>query len=442
MISHASDLLEKFIEFEKEKISEFDMPHMPTLGSAYEEITKNAINKAYVIPENYDLNVVSGFITVGDKMLPQQIDCMLVHGEGKKYGLTSQFIYPIEQVLCIFEVKKNLRKSDLVDAYYHLGSIRRAYAEHFEDVLEKTRIEPNIQTASKHFSQITGRIAPRNYLGLNYLSKSDGMLFYTLVHETLAPLSIVHGYGGYTTEKGLRTVFLDFLEEKMASEPNGFGVPSFPSLITSNDYCLIKGNGLPFLGIDDERNWVAILSSKVNQAKIILEQIWSKLSVYFNLKMPWGPDLAMENLSPLLLAIPKEDESRAGWFYRTIEYSEAYLAQRQLTEFWKPTEVSSAIITSMMIMAGNNGKLSTGDGSMAYVAKKHIISIDDLKKQLLATLEFVANEQEIFPLANSLYLLTTEDEKSGWISSDQDRFDEWCETEGIKNNYFILMAIV
>ena len=214
MITKASELLELFIKEESKILEGISMPHMPTLGSAYEEVTKQGIDQSFSIPKSLDLSVVSGFISVADKMLPEQIDCMLVHGKGKKYGLTEQYIYPIEKVLCIFEVKKTLRKSDYSDAFDHLGNIRRSFAEHFENKLEQGGPEPDISVASRHFSQITGRIAPGNYLGINNLSKSDGMLFYALVQETLAPVSIIHGYGGYRTEKGLRTALIDIIEEK------------------------------------------------------------------------------------------------------------------------------------------------------------------------------------------------------------------------------------
>lgn len=40
MLLKSSELLKKFIEFEVEELSGVDMSHMPTLGSAYEEITK------------------------------------------------------------------------------------------------------------------------------------------------------------------------------------------------------------------------------------------------------------------------------------------------------------------------------------------------------------------------------------------------------------------
>ena len=123
MIEKASELLEQFIKVETKKLEGIDMPHMPTLGSAYEEVTKQGIDKDFAIPKFLDLRVVSGFISVADKMLPQQIDCMLVHGDGEKYGLTEQYIYDIDKVLCIFEVKKTLRKADYLDAFEHLGAI-------------------------------------------------------------------------------------------------------------------------------------------------------------------------------------------------------------------------------------------------------------------------------------------------------------------------------
>lgn len=43
MIRKASELLREFIEVEKRKLDGVEMPHMPTLGTAYEEITKQGI---------------------------------------------------------------------------------------------------------------------------------------------------------------------------------------------------------------------------------------------------------------------------------------------------------------------------------------------------------------------------------------------------------------
>jgi hypothetical protein len=214
MITQASELLALFIEEEKKKLNGVIMPHMPTLGSAYEEITKQGIDKEFVIPKLLNLRVVSGFIEISGEMLPQQIDCMLVEGEGQQYGITDQYIYNIDCILCIFEVKKTLTKSDYSDAFDHLGSIRRKFTDHFEEKLRSGTFEPDISCARKAFAQITGKMAPTHYLDIHQLPKTEAILFYALVQEQHAPISIVHGYGGYKTESGLRSAFIDIIEER------------------------------------------------------------------------------------------------------------------------------------------------------------------------------------------------------------------------------------
>ncbi len=440
MINNASELLEIFIQKEKDKLHEFGMPHMPTLGSAYEEITKQGIDSKFVIPKFLDLRVVSGFISIEKEMLPEQIDCMLVHGEGKQYGLTDQYIYHIDQILCIFEVKKTLRKNDFHDAYVHLSGIRKKFAKHFEKKLISGSYEPKIDVAKKHFSQLTGKVAPQKYLDIHYLPKNEGILFYTLVQESLAPLSIIHGYGGYKTEQGLRTVFADFLEEKMTEGGKGFGIPTIPSLVTSNQFCLIKGNGMPFLALNSDNNWVAVLSSRSNPAKIILEFIWSKISVYFDAEMPWGPDLEVENLSPLLVAIPVEDGEKAGWCYRTVEFKEKSLGSRPDQKQWSPHKISSAVVTAIGLMAMKGGCLISNDGTFEYISEKYDISAGELRRQLLLTLEFMEDGDRIRPINAITYLLKDEDE-NGWFSHERQRFDEWCTAKNLTPNYMILILL-
>jgi len=442
MISKASELLEAFIRTEKIKLDEFDMPHMPTLGSAYEEITKEGVSSDFAIPKHLGLRVEKGFISIGEQLLPEQIDCMLVHGEGKKYGLTDQYIYPIEQVLCIFEVKKTLRKEDLHDSYMHLKGIRSKFSEYFEDVLESGKYEPNITPARKLFSQITGKVAPDRYLGLHDLPKEEGMIFYTLVQETLAPLTIVHGYSGYKTEGGLRRAFLDFLEEKANGDVRDFGVPSIPTLITSSHFSLVKANGLPFMAVKEKNEWVALLSSKTNPAKLILELVWSKISVYFNVKMPWGDNLDKENLIPLLTAVPVyESEQGSGWLYRSEEYSEKKLKDHDEVSQWVPNKISKEVVSAIDLMAFRGGYLSLLDGTLEYLSEKYQLETPDCTKdQLLETIEFMIDGDDIRPINLYTHLITNDD-GTGWVSSDLERFDQWCEKNGITNNYLIIAFV-
>ncbi|WP_446811407.1 DUF6602 domain-containing protein [Methylomonas sp. 2BW1-5-20] len=332
------------------------MPHMPTLGSAYEEITKQGIDKNFAIPKSLNLRVVSGFIEIAGEMLPQQIDCMLVEGNGRQYGITDQYIYDISCILCIFEVKKTLTKADYSDAFDHLGDIRRKFAEHFEEKLRGGNFEPDISQARKAFAQLTGKMAPTHYLGIHQLPKTEAILFYTLVQEQHAPVSIVHGYEGYKTEAGLRTAFIDIIEEREKTSGQGLGVPSLPTLVTSNNFCVIKGNGYPYLVIRDTNSWVVIFSTRHNPARIILELIWSKISSHFDVKMPYGSDLDMETVAPLLIAEPHEVGEQVGWAYNSTEYKEKRLVRGEQTT-WEPSKVGAAELSAINIMAMQGGYL-------------------------------------------------------------------------------------
>jgi len=440
MIEKVSDILNAFIEVEKEKLASFDMPHMPTLGSAYEEITKQGIDQDLIIPKHLGLKVVSGFICCGNTLLPQQIDAMLVEGNGEQYGRTDNYIYPIEQVLCIFEVKKTLRKADLSDAFDHLRIIRKEFANHFENKLVNDNYDPNIFKAKKHFSELTGKVAPETYLDIHHLSKADGILFYSLVQESLAPISIIHGYGGYKQESGLRNSFLDCLEEKGEKNKVGLGVPSIPNVVTSNEFSLIKANGMPFLGMTEQKEWAVLVSTRHNPVRIILEIVWSKISVYFNLEMPWGEDLLKESVVPMLLAIPRENETEAGWEYSPLRYKESVLENRSAMEEWQPVKVDAELVTVFNLISFYGGALE--EETLDYISEKHDIEKDVLKAKLLETMLFMYDDfNNIFHPINNETFLHTNDDESGYLSSDNNRLINWCVKKDITPSLMSLILV-
>ncbi|MEW8333868.1 MAG: DUF6602 domain-containing protein, partial [Candidatus Thiodiazotropha sp.] len=424
MISKASELLELFIKEETEKLAGIKMPHMPTLGSAYEEITKQGIYKDFAIPRHLDLSVVSGFVSVSGEMLPEQIDCMLVHGQGEQYGLMEQYIYDIENVLCIFEVKKTLNKAAYIDAMDHLAAIRLKFAEYFEHRLIHEGYEPDITSARRHFSTITGKIAPEHYSGIHTLPKSDAILFYSLVQESLAPVSIIHGYDGYKTEHGLRNAFIDILDEKNKQIGVGAGIPSIPSLVTSNQHCLVKGNGIPFLAIKDKDEWVAVFSTCHNSAKLILELIWSKISCHFNIRMPFNDGLHMDNIEPLLIAKALRIGDNVGWMYNTTEYKKKIL-KREDNNTWEPMPLGKAEVSAIYIMASHGGYLSLDESMAQYLIDKHKTTIDVVIDNLITTRLFMKDGEYIRPINTHTHIVTLDDD-TGYISSERERFDLWC----------------
>ncbi|MEO1898203.1 MAG: DUF6602 domain-containing protein [Methylococcales bacterium] len=439
MIEKASELLEKFIKAESEKLQGIEMLHMPTLGSAYEEVTKQGIDSEFTIPKFLNLRVVSGFISIGNEMLPHQIDCMLVHGDGSKYGLTEQYIYNVDKVLCVFEVKKTLRKAEFVDAVQHLDSIRTKFAEHFEYKLINESYEPNITVAAKEFSKITGKVAPDKYSDIHGLSENDAILFYVLVQDSLAPISIIHGYGGYKTEEGLRNTFVDIIEEKIQNEGNGLGITSIPTLVTSNQFSLIKCNGVPFSVINDKNEWVAICSTRHNPAKMILEMIWSKISIHFNVDMPWDDKLYMDNIQPLLIAEVVEHEGRVGWKYESLELKEKHL-KRKDDNSWRPAAIGKAEVAAIRLMMLNGGYLKSDDQVEEFLRNDHGTTFNEVIESFILTRLFISGEGYLKPINVNTYIMITDDDE-GFIASERDRFDLWCNENELEPSYISFMFL-
>jgi hypothetical protein len=437
MISRASELLQKFIEVERLKLADINMPHMPTLGSAYEEITKTGICQDFAIPKGLNLRTVSGFISIDGEMLSEQIDCMLVHGEGERYGLTNEYIYDVEQVLCMFEVKKTLDKAAYLDAMQHLASIRRKFAKYFEIKLNQG-VYPDISRAREWFSTITGKAAPTHYLGMHELPRSEGILFYTLIQESLAPVSIIHGYDGYKSEHGLRSAFAAILEESLQLGNNGFGVPSIPALVTSGQFCIVKGNGMPFL-LMREGEWVAVFSTCHNSASLILELIWSKISAFFNVEIPWEDGLYMNNTQGLLIASVLENETRTGWAFRTIEPKSKHLVREDNLK-WKPSKVGLPEMAALNIMAMHGGYLTIDSELDEYLSSKHGTSLDTVLRNLQLTGEFMTENCLLRPIHQTTYILTNAD-GAGLVSSEKERFDLWCAEMECVPSYMIILFL-
>ncbi len=152
----------------------------------------------------------------------------------------------------------------------------------------------------------------------------DAMIFCTLVQDTYAPIKIIHGYGGYKTEYGLRDAFLNFFN----SRTTGFGVPSMPNLVSSETFSIAKLTGMPFLHPKLKNGyWDIIASSRSNPIALMIEIIWTKISLACNLNMPWGDDTNADAMAALLRGKHTLDEKtgKEGLMLYPNELSESEL---------------------------------------------------------------------------------------------------------------------
>jgi hypothetical protein len=437
MIKNAAELLKNFIDREREALEGIEMPHMPTLGEGFEEITKAGISQKFSIPHQLGLSVVSGFVSIGDKQQPQQIDCMLVVGEGKQYGLTKNFIYPIDQVLCIVEVKKTLSKGDLLDSMNHLGAIRLAYRDYLNDQLEKGKIDRNLTSLRSHYSQISGLAAPATLADADRLPFNEGLLFYSLLQDHLAPATIILGFDGHRTEQGLREAFLDILEEHVGVQ-NKFGVPNLPSLILASEFSLVKANGLPYICKQSDNTWITIASVRRNPARMLLEIIWTKIGQNLGIEMPWNDGLEMESLSPVLAATPFAQNDQGGWKYDTFIVKEVTLRSRAEAA-WKPAHLGAAATSAFTLLAAKGGRLAEGDRELdEYLIKEYGEQLKDVCAELVGSSYFMRDSGYLRPI-HTVTMQIEHADGTSHVAHDRQKLDEWCKQNGFPTAYFSLI---
>src|SRR4051812_32636308 len=102
MIRTIADLLETIRREETKLLDEQNIKHGPMIGDMYEGLTREILENT--VFEDLDLRVTNGLISNSSGDYTNQIDCMLVQGEGKKLPYADHFIYNIEQVVAVIEV--------------------------------------------------------------------------------------------------------------------------------------------------------------------------------------------------------------------------------------------------------------------------------------------------------------------------------------------------
>ena len=205
----------------------------------YEGLTADILGRT--IPPGLELQVVSGFAEDDDGKLSNQIDCMLVRGEGTPIPYTGKFKWHIKDVIAVIEVKKNLFSKGLDEAYHQLREVLETHSRWIQKA--KGSGQQDVRPSRRAFSEITGVAAPP-YKQLKELPPELEYIFHTIVGDQFSPIRIAFGYGGFNSEHGLRKGFLNFLEDKKMQL--GYGPQAYPQQIVAGGASLVKFSGHPY----------------------------------------------------------------------------------------------------------------------------------------------------------------------------------------------------
>lgn len=336
------------------------------------------------------MHVVSGKIKNDVDKFSDQIDCMVVIGEGMKLPYINEYVYDINQVIAVIEVKKNLFSKELYDAYYNLKSvINIAYP----------RSDMQIDMLRDAFTVISKMQLPEHN-EINRLETKYQMLYHSLIVECFLPIRVIFGYEGFANELSLRDKFIDFISSNITPDTGvarGFGATFLPNLIIAKENSLIKTNGMPYAITFDEMNeycWIA--SYRRNPLLIFLELLWTRLTCLFEISSDiFGDGLVNEGLAPLLTACGSEN----GWVYKKIPYTIENINVLDEDIKWMPSMLSEGEFILL-------NKLCHKE--CIAIDEKLIELVNNLGEQLQDILFHLNKERLIYYNQNVVGLLTKE----------------------------------
>ena len=409
MIKTFNDLLEAIRAKGIKEIEPFlNIKHGPTIGDMYEGLTKEIVSKALF--ESTDIRVASGFITNSDGDMTKQIDCRIVVGEGKQIPNTADYIYDINNVIMVIEVKKNLHSKELSDGYDNLRSVYK---------VSKPDHGLKANLIDDAFEAMTGKKTPK-YEDIEKLPVRDQMIFHSLVVEAMLPIRVIFGFEGFKSEISLRQKFKEYLEGKCIehdvdmtleeaevrlnsdeydtdNRPDnkyGFGVVSLPNLIVAGGNSIVKTNGMPYgVVCNEEKSTCWMASYRRNPLLIFLELLWTRLTYYYDLPSDvFGSNVQEEGIAPLLFATG----TKKGWIYQFYDLDEERIAFYDTDKSWEPAVLSQEeFILMNLLCEGQDIKVSelnkyvdgSADQIITNLNNKRLIYVDDNENIRLLTKE-------------------------------------------------------
>ncbi|WP_043819732.1 DUF6602 domain-containing protein [Aeromonas veronii] len=383
-----SEFLRKLMLEEKKVLNSDPVSHPSLIGAMYEGLTKELLEK--IDMSHPDLKVVSGVIRSGETQ-SGQIDCMIVIGEGKKIPKTDNFYYPIDKVVAVFEVKKNLFSNQIKDAYQHLEEVFQLSKKDYQTKQNTRTLSFNTIRPAEEFLNLFGKWPP-HYEEIISLPFHQQAVYQSLVRDWLTPLRIAIGYNGFKSENALRaSVFKVYKGKEYQS---GYGVPNMPNLIISDGYSLIKMNGMPYKGFwDDEDGWCWLGSSDANPILLIMELLFDRIQLLLGVTPDRGNDLNEEPLFPLALSKPVEEYGVKGW--STIIISSPIPERDNSQIQWSPLKLSYEEKEFLWLLhtygpLKNDSKLISD-----YKAMLGIDDISDVTQSLLKSRVVLAKDEQL-----------------------------------------------
>ncbi|PZR16203.1 MAG: hypothetical protein DI539_17890 [Flavobacterium psychrophilum] len=407
MIETVSDFLASFKKYALSKIEkdDSDVKHTVAIGDNFEGLTAELVSKA--IFKGFNLKMVERSFIYNDKGdLSDEMDCLLVVGDGQKMSFANRYKYHVKDVIAVFQVKKTLYSKDLYESHQNLRSVL--------DVSEGAEIEPFVSELHRTaYRSITLKQLPSRER-MERFSEREYFIYDYVRKEALSPLRIVIGYYGFTTEYGLREGFVKKMTELTKSGPVlGFGPDSFPSLIICGDSTIIKNTGMPMaVPLTDKDFYFEILTSSSGRPmNNLLELVWTRLSFKFGISSSiFGNDFDTEAVHSFLSCREKRiDDEKMGWEFNYLQLSRKALAKPLVQIKWEPTKINKAEFILLDVLSKKGIIDIKHDQHFLKFLNDENLSLSTLTKRLLDSRIIYIDENQVGLLVNELLIVSSEE---------------------------------
>lgn len=191
MIETVHDLLNQILEKEIESLKNYnEVSHPVLIGNMYEGLTKKILNEA--IFKGLNLKVKAGLIRDLTNKLSDEIDCMLVIGEGEQLPNSDKYIYTLDKVIAIIQVKKNLYTKEIDKSFQNLNSVIKSN--------EFLNLLPYHYKMAQDAYKTIAKTLLEDQKELQQESLEKQKLFYSFLYDAFYPLRIVWGFNGFKSE--------------------------------------------------------------------------------------------------------------------------------------------------------------------------------------------------------------------------------------------------
>jgi hypothetical protein len=416
VITSLADLLAEFVERERAVLATVPVDHGPTIGNMYEGLSAE-VAAAAVQPLDLGLRVVEGFAVDRDGNRSGQLDNMVVCGEGERIPHTDTYLWPVDDVIAVLEIKKTLYGAELADAYKHLASVKYLH----EEALGRHNAAEVSGPAKTAYAQITRTVAP-DAERWNRMPPHDRHFFNAVAAEHRGPLRVIIGYDGFTTEAGFRNSLVKLIGANTGT--GGFGVTGFPNLIVAGGYSIVKAVGMPWSAPITDGWWNFAFSSPTNPLQLLLEILWTRLDHLYGLGNVWGEDLQLETAHAFLSGKTAVHDGKVGWEMTFVQATPAMLAAAGPPAPWSPELLSAEEYVAFMRLM-NGEVVSFEDPTLIEYLAERGIDPADLQAGMLETNLVALDGVELRVIVERLQVVSLPDGRRVAAENNTGRLDRW-----------------